>query len=591
MAISRYTNPLGNTLEQYVPIPFQEMVNAGQMIQQRGDLAEQQAMQVETGLASLEARAPVYAQFRDKFVNDFKTQASSLLDKYKGNTSDPNFIRESKKLNLTFASDPRLQTIKQGNENIKRSQELEARMKAEGKLFISDLNSFKGIDETGKLSVYNGSPRQINTLDNWTNLIKAGAATEESIGDRITNKRGLQQAIKGISSDIQGQQEMRQAYLDQGLSPQQADIAVKSNLQRIISQFPIQDKANEQMLNRQQSAYQFNVTRNDRLNDQAADRANKLQIAQLKNKPGTASDGSALPSVRQNELGFSTGVNSESRQFVPTFGSSSINSPTPIGNGIQNFGGSGFYRQTNDASNKSYNGVLSKQTGGAKLNNGQFEGLHNVAVTTNGDVITSKTKGEFIERNGKTYYRYIGDDGKSLLREAKPQTMKVYTDKGTGSVYYAPANEQESMRYMGATGAYWEGRKTVGQQYGLKPNQSAPQGLKNFVQVFDFRDANTVATLESIGSSRGYDINTINKVFNKTAKGDKLTPSEALILDNIATDINNISKYNQFNKAEFDNQGKRSNINNSLLKQSNDNTMGGVSQDEAYQDYLKSQED
>jgi len=226
MAISKYTNPVQNTLEQYVPLPFQEMAQAGAAIQQRGDLAEQQQMQVETGLGSMEALAPGYSQFRNKFVTDYKTQASALLDKYKGNTSDPDFIRESKRMNLTFAADPRLQTIKQGNELIKSQQKIAQELAAKGVKFIDPNRNFTGVDQNGNLIAPTGSIRGTNFDEDITksflqirdNMIDNGKGWK-------TNKGNLDRLAGNYAANLETNPVTKDAidyYTQQGYNPQQA---------------------------------------------------------------------------------------------------------------------------------------------------------------------------------------------------------------------------------------------------------------------------------------------------------------------------------------------------------------------------------
>ena len=224
-AINRYTNPLGQSLEQYVPIPFQEMSAAGAAIQQRGDLAEQQQMQQEIGLASMEALAPAYAKFRDTFVNDYKTKAGALLEKYK-NPSDPEFIRESRKLNLTFAADPRLQTIKQGNEFIKGQQKIAQELSAKGIKAIDPNRNFTGVDANGRLIVPTGNIRGTNFDEDLT---KSFLQIRDNMVDNgkgwKTNQPNIDNLAKNMLANIDSNPITRDAqdyYMQQGMSPQQA---------------------------------------------------------------------------------------------------------------------------------------------------------------------------------------------------------------------------------------------------------------------------------------------------------------------------------------------------------------------------------
>lgn len=587
--INRYTKAIDNALEQYVPLPFDTMFKAGQATQQRYDQSVVDDTATQTGLASIEARSPAYKQYVDKAISSYRDASSNLIKQFNGRLDDPEFKRQQKQLINQYANDPAFQTIKLGNEGIKRSQDIEAQMRAQGKLYISDLPNFKGTDANGRLAVYNGAPQAVNTLDDWTKAGQIAHQSTEDIGNITTNKRNLDRWKQSITGDVAGQTRLLQAYQQQGMSPQQAAQAVKSSIQGLVNQYGVETKTNTRLLNlglqREEFAY--------RKQRDAAEDQLKRDLAAAKNAGKSPIDPS-LPSVRQNDLGFTTqGSNSKggvagTSQFVPTLGSSSINVTQKIGGGLKNFQG-GFYRQTASTDNKSYNGTLARQSGAAKITDGEDTGLHNVAVNSKGDVITSKEKGEFTNRNGKTYYKYK-DGSKTIEVPAEPRTMRVINDKATGSIYYAPVNEQEAMRYMGATGAYWEGRKTIAEQFNYKGNSPTPEGLRQTAASFNFNDPNTIATLQSIGGARGYGVDLISNVFNKAASNQKLNTSEASVLDNILTDITNQARYNQFNKAEFDNQGKRSNINNGLFKTPYGNPLNSKGVSDTYTNFQQEEE-
>lgn len=240
--VNRYTTPIQNTLEEYIPLPLQSMLQAGAAIQQRGDLAEQQNIQTETGLASIEALAPAYQRYRDNLVSNYRQQASALLDKYGGNTSNPEFIRDMRRLNSSVISDPRLQTIKQGNELYRQNQQIAAKMKAEGRLFINP--QFTGIDDRGNLTASVPQVEGVNTLQEWEDAFKVAHNSMEDNGKGWkTNKGNLDRTRSIIEHDIRtgGPQSRRlmQAYLSQGMTPQQAQQAVVANLSNLVNNYGI----------------------------------------------------------------------------------------------------------------------------------------------------------------------------------------------------------------------------------------------------------------------------------------------------------------------------------------------------------------
>lgn len=223
--ISRYTQAVGNTLEEYIPIPFQEMMQAGQAIQQRGDLIDQQNAQVELGLGSLETMASGQTDFKNKFVEEYRNKAKDLMNRFP-NPSDPEFIRESRKLNLQFTSDPRLQIIKQTNEHLKRQQILNQDLSSKGIKIIDPNRNFTGVDEKGNLIVPTSNLRGTMFDEDLTkaflqirdNTINDGKGT-------VSNKQNIENLAKSFINNIDTNPITRDAqdyYIQQGMSAEQA---------------------------------------------------------------------------------------------------------------------------------------------------------------------------------------------------------------------------------------------------------------------------------------------------------------------------------------------------------------------------------
>lgn len=235
MAINKYSQPLGQTLEQYIPLPFEEMSRAASAIQQRGDLAEQQRDQVETGLSSMETMASGQTQFKNNFVNDYKKEGMELLKKYP-NPSDPDFIRESRKLNMKYAADPRLQTIKQTNEFLKNQEKYKQEAAFKGIKVIDPNKNFTGVDNNGNLIVPKNSARGTNFDEDLTksflqirdNMIDDGKGWK-------SNKQNLDQLAGNLVKNLETNPVTRDAidyYTQQGMSPEQARQATKGLIQQ-----------------------------------------------------------------------------------------------------------------------------------------------------------------------------------------------------------------------------------------------------------------------------------------------------------------------------------------------------------------------
>src|SRR5882757_7228209 len=111
MAITQYSTPVQNTLEQYIPLPLDQIYKAGQAIQQRADQNQAVNDQFQSGLSSMEALAPSHRDYIKNYVSQYRQAQTNLLDKYKNNEADPDYIRESRRINMQYAADPNLRII------------------------------------------------------------------------------------------------------------------------------------------------------------------------------------------------------------------------------------------------------------------------------------------------------------------------------------------------------------------------------------------------------------------------------------------------------------------------------------------------
>jgi len=462
MAINKYSNPIQQTQEQYVGLPFEEMLRAGQAIQARGDAADLQNTQVQSGLSSMEALAPGYSQFRDKFANDFKSQASKLLDQYGGNTSNPEFIRASRKLNMQYANDPRLQTIKQGNELYKQNQQIAAKMQAEGKLFLQP--KFTGVDANGNITANVPGVQAVNTLEDWT---KAGAIAHESmedIGTNTTNSRNLGNWKKTIQSDTEGKQRLTEAYIQQGLSPERAKQAVENNIKGLVNQYGKVSKVNTGLLNLYQNQEEFAYRKSQDRAKLDIDRF-KAETARLKATGKGAKEEDIIKAPSFNE--FTGRVGSIAEVPLDAKGEKNV---YVFGSGASQYGTANLEIKNQKVSGKIYDisdGKLDPTSKSVDVKSGTLKGYVNawvdaktgklLATPTN----TSKPRIETI--NGKSYaYK----DGKPY--EVQQRTMAEYnyldkTDDKEGSLktFYKAAAPKDAMREMGYSNAYYEGMGRV----------------------------------------------------------------------------------------------------------------------------------
>ncbi len=465
MAINRYSKAIDQSLEKYVPLPLDAMFQAGEAIQKRGDLAQLQADQTEIGLASLEAYAPAQREFVNAFTNEYKTKASSLLDKYHSNAADPQFIRESRKLNMQFINDPRLKIIKETNDKVKFNEQIAARMQAEGKLFIKP--EFTGADANGNLTANVGNVQGVNTLDEWTKAGQIAHASTEEIGTTITNKNNLDRWKKAITGDVEGQAKLARAFMQQGMTAEQAANAVKSSVQGLVNQYGIESKINTGLLsldlqraNMRQNASQFAQTRADRIADQNADRANALEIARLKAQ-GKEEPVIKAPSFNPlpNRIGAVGALGAGTKNSIIGSGTSQYGTERPVKNEV--------------ISGKIYDitaGETTPKAANVNIENGTLTGYMNVwTYAKDGKLITMSTptaKPNIITlENGKRYITKGGQKHEVVEKTvAKYDVFDKPTDDGDTKVVrtiYKEAAPKEAMREMGYSNAYWEGMGRV----------------------------------------------------------------------------------------------------------------------------------
>jgi hypothetical protein len=221
---------------------------------------------------------------------------------------------------------------------------------------------------------------------------------------------------------------------------------------------------NEQMLNRQQSAYQFNTSRQDRLNEAAADRANRLAIAKLKaaGKGPNGEDVIKAPSFnefqnRVGTIGTTTTAKGEPKEFI-------------FGSGKSQYGTKDLPVKNQKISGEIYDvtsGQVKPLSKTIDITSGTLRGYMNAWVDKKtGELLktTTPTSTPRIEyKNGKPYaYK----NGKPY--EVEERTLAQYDynastekDKTDLKTVYVAAAPKEAMREMGFSNAYYKGMGRV----------------------------------------------------------------------------------------------------------------------------------
>lgn len=520
--INRYSKSVDNTLEEFVPLPLEMMLKAGQAIQQRGDLAEQQRDQTEVGLGSIETRAAGHKDFINKFVNDFRTESAAALEKVGMNTSNPEFIREMNKIKLKYAADPRLQTIKIANEKLKMEEQIAAKLKAEGKLFIRP--EFNGVDERGNLTDNVQGVEAVNTLDDWNKQFAIAHQSMQNDGKgHETNRGNLNRARQIIEHDIKtggpSSSKLIQAYVQQGMNPQQAKAAVATQLESLVNSYGVVDKRDwnyDQLLLQRQRYAQEDVYR-------------KAALAQKAQKNGKSEDAVITPTFSRYNA---------PQTATKTAGDHSVWAAGESVNGtrdkaIKNQAISGkLYVIDHDKSSETYTPKNTK----VDVNTGILKGYKNIYI--------DKKTGELVTSKGSLKMGQDANGNPVAFRNGKPFAVEMRTvaeyqinDGGKDRVsrtVYRVASRDEALREMGPGGAAYEGRNSVniGRDF-------SPQFLQNFPE--NERKENQDA-------------------LNRIIKG-KGTPRDYQIADELKT----ILDYEYYTQPggiydEFKAQGKRANI-------------------------------
>lgn len=285
---SPYYTAADQTLREYIPLPFQEMVTAGQTIQKRSDDAMNQNLATDALMGSIEAIAPEHKSYVTNQINTYRNAQKSLYDQYNGNMADPEYIRQSKIMNTRFASDPTFKTIMTANERSKVQDKIAAQMSAEGKLFIRP--EFKGRDERGNIVDNVGEIRGVNTLGEWGQRLDA--ASKSMINNNrgtISNKTNLDRAsneiINAVKSGSPEVNDLISAYKQQGMSDEQARVKVANDVVRLRGQYAERTERDNSYYSHQ-LALRAEARANEALGMQRA--MHNAQLAQLTgNKPQT----------------------------------------------------------------------------------------------------------------------------------------------------------------------------------------------------------------------------------------------------------------------------------------------------------------
>lgn len=252
--LSPYYTAANQTLEQYVPMPFQEMAAASDAILKRADAVEQQSLATDNMIANMEALAPEHKNYLTSLGKNFSQQSRNLIDQYGGNISDPEFIRQQRRLISQTASDPNFRTILSANDQLKMNRKIAAEMNAKGQLYINP--NFTGKDTNGRLTDAVGNVELVDTLDKLKDEYKiAWQSMENDNRGTITNAKNInrlnKRVLDSVASGSPEFQRLAQAYVQRGMSPDQAINQIKSDITGLQGQYGVKSERDNSYYNYQ----------------------------------------------------------------------------------------------------------------------------------------------------------------------------------------------------------------------------------------------------------------------------------------------------------------------------------------------------
>lgn len=559
MAISEYSTPVQNTLEQYIPVPLDQMMRAGQATQQRYDQSQDLDSSTQSGLASIEARSSGYQQYVNNAVSSYKNDMSSLVDKYNGRIDDPQFQREQKQVINKYKNDPNWQVIKQGNQNIQMDQEIAAKLRAEGKLVLNPTSKFTGTDKSGNLTAYTPGVKEVNTLDDWDKALQIAHGSMNFDGKGYnTNKYNLGRAKSAILTDITNNgpqtRDLMQAYQEQGYTPEQAKQAVLSNVGTMANKYgevKTRDEGYFSNILQGESIRQNAKFHNDEIQSRkdiasAHDAAmiERARIMASKHKNPDGSDVITPYAVPTNNSPIAAGSDNL-RAYTADQSNVPINADIKYPTNV-----SGKYFKIDPKESSEQNKI--NQTGGFKVNQGSIVGAKNIWVTEGGNLVvggkdysvTQKTD----PKTGKIE-NYLGN------QKVHKQTVIEYNDANSegksgaegdhGSwkpvSYYKLANKDEAIRFMGPQAASYEEKNKNNQFYNASIKQNT-DGTVSANQKFKYPNINKIA---EIAHYTGSDVNQlqqsikqdIDQLNSKGISKDKFEQLRQMLDDNFTDSL------------------------------------------------------
>ena len=254
--ISQYSQPLQSLNQPGItPLPFEEMMKAGQYVQKRYDDSVNATEDQYTQLANsniIDAQKVAL----DNVKGTFSKEMSNLMDKYKGQTYSSDFQRESKRLISQMSSDPTVKMLKENKAQYEFDDATARQMKANGiEYYDPRLNNQAFMNEDGTAKQYKAGVRALkhdDLIDKQGNEILNAMVQN---GSETTNYKQLDRAIvAGTSDNSPIFKDKKAALMQQGYTEKDANKAAKAYITQRFNTFRKKD-IDAQMLKMEQEQY------------------------------------------------------------------------------------------------------------------------------------------------------------------------------------------------------------------------------------------------------------------------------------------------------------------------------------------------
>lgn len=538
--MNRYQTPVQNSLESYVPLPLDGLAKAGAAIQGRYDANELADTTANTALSNIRAEDPDQAVVVKQMANQYKSDASNLLDKYQHRYDDAGFKREQQALIQKYSSDPRYAAVSATNSFYDNQAKAIAKENEAGNEWFHGDPGFKGVSENGSFNIpTQGIIRSTYAVD----LAKrAGEYKDDGLVDGTTTNipklDSLWTRIQDVNSP-EFAQARTQAYYHQiknGIPKEQAMAAGLNEMKGIVY-----DRSHSN-LDANIVAKRAEAKTN---NQEALTNAPYAVIGNsyngVKHRPD---EWLAIGTSEINVLSMAKSSSDKTYEVNP--GHVLGGTKWILGDGK----GSTIKSTTNSFTFSDKGGTqLPDEVVGVITDGVNMSKL--VAIDTKGDAPDGDYSTVAAETSRKDKYgNYTVGIGKGKPRaNVQGQAVHVYVDAGTGHKIYVAMNKHESISYLGKD---FTGENV--HDYGdfIKDKSNA---------------ANFAAMLRKINMSVDDKKNPTDDFYNLWMKstGVQRTMMNRMIdqrIDEIPNPEDGLSNIQRIRQERWGNQGKMTNVNN-----------------------------